>query len=194
MSKDALVRKWNDRYKDGDPDQARPADVLADYMFLLPDSGRALEVACGLGGNAILMASHGLDTQAWEIADQAVDAINRFAPNHYLPLQAYCRDAVLEPPEPASFDVITCTRFLDRSLCPHLARALRPGGLLFYQTFTRLRVHGGGPSNPDFLLRDGELLDLFRALQPVVYTELRDLGDITQGFRDQAMLIARQRR
>nr|WP_301289448.1 class I SAM-dependent methyltransferase [Natronocella acetinitrilica] len=159
-------------------------------MHLLPTAGSALDVACGIGGNGILLASHGLETSAWDVSDVAVDAINRFASNHYLPLTGAVRDAVTDPPAPGSVDVIACTRFLDRSLCPALAAALKPGGLLFYQTFTRLRVHGGGPSNPDYLLKDGELLSLFPTLSPVIYVEERDLGDIAQGFRDQAMLVA----
>ncbi len=192
MSRRDLVDKWNSRYQGADPDRAQAAEVLAWYMYLLPGSGTALDVASGLGGNAILMAGHGLDTEAWDLSDQAVAALNRFAPNHYLPLRAVCRDVVSKPPDLECFDVIACSRFLDRSVCPALSAALRPGGLLFYQTFTRLRVHGGGPGNPDYLLGDGELQRLFADLQPVVYMELRDLGDITQGFRDQAMLIARK--
>lgn len=184
--------RWNARYRGREPDDAGPAEVLAWHSHLLPRQGRALDVAAGLAANGIRLAGHGLDTEAWDVSDVAVAAVNRFARERFLPLTARIRDVQARPPEAESFDVIVVSRFLHRPLCAALVAALRPGGLLLYQTFTRLKVNGGGPSNPDFLLESGELLQLFAALQPVVYREERDLGDLSSGFRDQAMLVARK--
>ena len=90
----------------------------------------------------------------------------------------------------ATFDVVVVVRFLERALCDAIAAALRPGGLLFYQTFTRERS-GPGPSNPDFLLAPGELLGLFPGLQTVYYREDRLIGDLAAGLRGEALLVAR---
>ena len=103
------------------------------------------------------------------------------------------RDVVVHPPGPESFDIIIVTRFLERDLAPQLARALRIDGLLFYQTFTRTRVSDAGPGNLDYRLADGELLVLFSTLQVLVYREEGKVGDISRGFRDEAMMIARKR-
>jgi len=70
------------------------------------------------------------------------------------------RDVVSRPPEPESADVIVVSRFLQRSLCSKLCDALRPNGVLFYQTFT------SGLSNPDYLLKENELPELFASLTP----------------------------
>jgi tellurite methyltransferase len=75
------------------------------------------------------------------------------------------RDVSEQPPLPDSFDVIVVCRFLDRNLCPAIAAALKPGGILFYQTFTQ------GLSNPDYLLRNNELITLFSELDILEYHE-----------------------
>ncbi len=82
--------------------------------------------------------------------------------------------------------------FLDRCLAPALIQALKHNGLLFYQTFTRTCVNEGGPKNPEFRLAENELLRLFADLQVVVYHEEGKIGNTTQGFRNEALLIARK--
>jgi hypothetical protein len=77
-------------------------------------------------------------------------------------------------------------------LTAQLIAALRPHGLLFYQTFTRTRIGDSGPHNPAYLLEDGELLAMFVALEPLVYREEGRVGDTRRGFRGQAMLVARK--
>jgi len=183
-------QQWNTRYATADVAGAEPAEVLAWHSHLLPRRGQAVDLACGLAGNGIFLARRGMQVEAWDFSERAVTAVNAFAASHGLPLSAHVRDVVEQPPALDSFDVVVVSRFLHRPLCAALVAALRPGGLLFYQTFTRRKVTGRGPSNPDFLLADGELLELFRDLQPVIYREERDIGDPASGLRDQAMLVA----
>jgi tellurite methyltransferase len=61
---------------------------------------------------------------------------------------------------------------------PELVKALQPGGLLIYKGYTRGQAKfGGGPTNPDYLFRENELLNAFRGLQVLHYAELiRDCG------------------
>jgi len=100
---------------------------------------------------------------------------------------------VAQPPEAGSFDVIVVAHFLERALAPALMAALRPGGLLFYQTFIKEKVTDRGPGNPSYRLGRNELLKLFPSLEVVVYREEARIGDTTRGFRDQAMLVASKR-
>ena len=69
-------------------------------------------------------------------------------------------------------------------------KALKPGGLLFYQTYSQAAVSDAGPSSANFRLDDNELLKLFATLKVRVYREERLLGDIKSGWRDMAMLVA----
>jgi SAM-dependent methyltransferase len=59
----------------------------------------------------------------------------------------------------ASFDAVIVTHYLHRPLFDRLIEALRPGGVLIYETFMTGNAALGKPSNPDFLLQPGELLD-----------------------------------
>jgi len=185
-----LREKWDTCYSAASPLDARAAEVLTENRHLLPGRGAALDVAAGLGGNAFVLARQGLDTQAWDLSRVAVALVRGYARETKLPVTAITRDVIAHPPAPESFEVIVVSGFLHRELCPAIAAALRPGGLLFYQTHCRHRCSSGGPSNPAFLLEDGELLQLFHTLSPIVYREERQLGDPFCGFRDRAMLVA----
>ena len=82
--------------------------------------------------------------------------------------------------------------FLDRDIIPALVRALKPGGLIYYQTFTRQRVSDRGPQCDAYRLDDQELLHLFAGLQVLFYREEGYAGDVQQGCRDEAMYIGRK--
>ena len=191
MDKTPLTAKWDGRYRDAGG-VARPMWCLEENAHLLPSGGTALDLACGLGGNALFLAGQGLETTAWDLSKVAVDRINQEAGARGLPLAAEVRDVEARPPTPGSFDVVTVGRFLDRSLAHAIGAALRPGGVLFYQTFTREHVHDRGPTNPSFRLAPNELLALFATLRVLVYREEGTAGDTARGFRDEAMLVARQ--
>lgn len=182
MADEAARQKWDSRYRDS-PRGANPvAEVLRNNRDRLPHHGVALDLACGLGSNALFLAECGLEVHAWDISPVAIDILDTERKKRGLPLQTAVRDCVAQPPEPNRFDVIIVSRFLERSLCPAIIAALRQGGLLFYQTFTHRKHETHGPSNPRYLLHRDELLTLFTELEVVYYCE-----------GDEAMLIARKR-
>jgi tellurite methyltransferase len=184
--------KWNDRYRaaTGEP---MASEVLRENLHLLPNGGHALDLACGLGANAILLAQQGLEVDAWDIADVAVAALHTAALRHQLPLHAEVRDVEVHPPEAATFDVIVVSHFLDRGIIPALIQALKPGGLIYYQTFTRQCVSDRGPQRQKFRLAEQELLQLFSSLQVLFYREEGRIGDVQKGFRDEAMFVGRKK-
>lgn len=183
---------WDRRYRDSITEQP-PALVLSAQAHLLPATGMALDLACGLGANALLLARRGLETWAWDISPVAIGRLDGYVDQAGLAIHTEVRDVVLRPPEPARFDVIVVSRFLERSLAPFLQAALRPGGLLFYQTFTKTRTgEATGLRNPDFLLDDNELLRLFAPLRVRFYRKEGLLGDTARGIRNEALLIAQK--
>ncbi|MGB5832726.1 MAG: class I SAM-dependent methyltransferase [Thiohalocapsa sp.] len=188
---DGPQRKWDDRYRAAS-DQRPASQVLIENLHLLPARGRALDLACGLGANALLLARQGLEVSAWDLSPVAVERLRGIAAAERLGVAAVVRDVEQWPPEPRSFDVIVVAHFLDRNLAPAISAALRSGGLLYYQTFSRESVSGSGPSSPRFRLERGELLGLFADLIPRVYREEGTLGDTVQGLRDEAMIIAQR--
>ncbi|MEJ2619686.1 MAG: methyltransferase domain-containing protein [Candidatus Thiodiazotropha sp.] len=184
--------KWDQRYADEEK-VARPAEVLLNNAHLLPKQGSALDLACGLGGNALFLAGKGLEVEAWDLSAVAIQRLVQTAKQHNLNnLIAQLRDVEKQPPSAQQFDVIVVSYFLERGLIPALIQALRPDGLIFYQTFTQQAVSEDGPKNPSFRLADQELLQLFRDLRVRVYREEARLGDLSLGRRDVAMLVAQK--
>lgn len=183
--------KWNQRYQQN---SAIPSAslVLSQNQHLLPKAGVALDVACGLGGNALLLAEQGLETHAWDIASVAIEQLEQAAEQAQLDIKTQAIDIRPENLPANSYDVITVSHYLDRDLCDAIARALKPNGILFYQTYCQQKVDDKGPKNPEYLLADNELIRLFSTLNVRVYREEALLGDHEQGWRNQAMLVAQK--
>ena len=184
--------KWNGIYAAGEGGESSAAKVLAENTHLLPDTGCALDLACGRGANALLLARHGLDTHAWDISRLAISGLQQRAAEHGLSVLAETRDVTVVPLPANYFDVIVVSHFLERSIVSGLIAALKEHGLVYYQTFTRDRIDDSGPRNPAYRLARNELLQLFRGLEILYYREDGLVGDTTGGFRNEAMLIARK--
>lgn len=172
--------KWDQRYRGTDA-EPRAAAVLADNLHWLPKQGLALDLACGLGGNALLLAQRGLQVEAWDLSPVAIARLTERAAG--LPLTAHVVDIHAGALGKARYDVITVSYFLDRGLAPAIIDALRPNGLLFYQTYTQTRLDRG-PTNPAWRLYPNELPELFAPLNALLYRE--------EPGSDVAMLIARK--
>jgi SAM-dependent methyltransferase len=185
--------KWDGIYAQCAAALPEAAEVLRGHAFLLPPSGAALDLACGLGGNALLLARAGLLTEAWDISAVALNKLQQRAAAERLAIRTRCADIRPGCFAPGSFDVIAVSRFLDRALCPAIIAALKPDGLLFYQTYTREKTAAHGPQNPAYLLAENELLQLFSALRIVFYCEHGMIGDLAQGLRNEAQLIGQKR-
>lgn len=192
MTANSDADKWNRVYAEGDHSNLQAANVLKQNTHLLPVAGKALDVACGLGANALLLAQCGLQTSAWDISQTAIDKLRSRSLELNIPLQAETRNIIALPPEPGSFDVIVVSRFLERTLIPMLIAALRDDGLIYYQTFIKDKTNDAGPRNPDYRLDRNELLSLFQSLQITFYREEGTLGDLNKGIRNEAMLIAQR--
>jgi 2-polyprenyl-3-methyl-5-hydroxy-6-metoxy-1,4-benzoquinol methylase len=186
------IAAWNKRYQTA-ADTLIPCQVLAEYSYLLPSSGTALDLACGLGANALLLAKKGLTTHAWDTSETAIQRLVAYAQTSKVSLQAEVRDVIRRPPATNQFDVIVVCHFLARELATALMNALKINGLLFYQTFTLSCVDTQGPRNPLFRLTDNELLKLFNPLQVVIYREEGLLGETTRGFRNEALFIGQKK-
>jgi SAM-dependent methyltransferase len=134
-----------------------PSVWVGRFASLIPRGGTVLDLACGNGRHARLLASLGY---AVEAVDHNADAL---APLADVP-GIETRHANLEggpwPYYGRVFDGIVVTNYLHRPLMPHLARALAEGGVLIYETFMIGNERFGRPSNPAHLLRVGELLEV----------------------------------
>ena len=144
-----------------------PSPWLIENAALLPRGGTVLDVACGRGRHALLMASAGFAVRAIDRNPDAIAFLGETAARMNLRIDAAVVDLETNPaPDlPSSnYDAILGFNYLHRSLMPALRNALAPGGRIFYETFTTRQAERGHPKNPDFLLRDGELAQLMAPL------------------------------
>jgi SAM-dependent methyltransferase len=150
-----------------------PAAALVEALRDHAPSGRtALDLACGSGRNAVYLALQGYDVTAYDILPDAVAKANDLAWRSGTSIRAVQRDlAFAGALDDDSADVVAVVRYLDRALFPALQRAVRPGGILVYETFTVEQAAIGHPRNPRFLLESEELAHAFPALETVVYRE-----------------------
>ncbi len=186
----SIKDKWDRIYSN--PSVSAPADVLVDNHFLLPRKGCALDLACGLGENAMFLAKNGLDVHAWDISSVALNRLKQNAQQKSLHVSI--KQVFIEPkvlPKMA-FDVIVLSHFLDRSLSNAIMEGLKRDGLLFYQTYVREKITSVGPKNPDFLLARNEMLKLFQPLKIVFYRENGLIGDLQCGERNEALFIGQK--
>ena len=145
-----------------------PSPWLIDNADLLPRDGRkVLDVACGRGRHALLLASAGFDVHAIDRDPDAIAFLRATAERLRLSLTADVVDLESEAPPnlaAARYDAVFVFNYLHRPLMPALRAALKPGGRLFYETFTMRQAERGHPKNPAFLLNDGELAQLVAPL------------------------------
>lgn len=125
--------------------------------------GPVLDVASGAGRHARLFAQRGLEVVAVDREPQQIPGV-RF-------VQADLEDASPWPFPGERFGAIVVTNYLHRPLLPVLAAALADGGFLIYETFMAGNERFGRPSNPDYLLRPGELLEAFARLTVVAFEQ-----------------------
>lgn len=193
MPDEALREKWDRRYREADPAGARPGAVLTANTSLLPADGQALDLACGLGGNAQWLARRGLEVDALDLSPVAIAKLKALSVQEGLPIHPRVVDAATGSLPTAKYDLVVVTYFLERTLAPVITRSLKPGGLLAYQTFTRSPARQHGPGNPAFLLERNELLRLFADLTIVAYREDDEVGAGESPRRGEAWLLAQKR-
>ena len=191
---DVISRKWDAIYAQLDVENSLPVSVLTENEFLLPKAGTALDLACGVGANALFLARHGMTVTGWDISIVAIDKLSTHATQQGLNINA-CQEKInVESFTGSSFDVIVVSRFLDRTLSDAIIEALKPEGLLFYQTFTREKMMQNPPNNPDYLLTENELLTLFSPLRVIFYRENALIGEPLRGLRNETQFVGQKRK
>lgn len=140
------------------------------FARLIPPGGEVLDLACGSGRHVRLLASLGHRVEA---ADRDADALSRLSGVAGVTVRVADLEHGPWPYAGRRFSGIVVTNYLHRPLLPLIEGALAEGGVLIYETFMLGNERFGRPSNPDFLLRPHELLELAQAagLGVVAYEE-----------------------
>lgn len=127
---------------------------------------QVLDVACGAGRHVRWFAQRGCRVTAIDRDAEALEPLRTIAE-----VQAADLEQGSWPLAGRRFDAVVVTHYLWRDLWPALLASVAPQGWLLYETFAAGQETVGRPSNPDFLLRPGELLDVVRGTLRVVAYE-----------------------
>ena len=190
--------KWDRIYSANVLQEPKACWVLSEYAYLLPESGKAVDIASGRGANALLLAGAGLQTTAIDISPVGMEQLQSSAQKRSLNIDTRVEDlsAVSQGTEPLGteqWDVIVVSNYLQRELFESIVRALRTDGLLYFETFVKNKSdHTVGPANPEYLLDNNELLNGFASLSIRVFFDLQQTGSCDQGLRNKSCLIAQK--
>ena len=145
-----------------------PSSWITAWAGLVPSGTTVLDLAAGKGRHTAFFADRGHRVTA---LDREVDAL---VPSDTIEvIAADLEDGSPWPLAGRRFGAIVVTNYLHRPLFPALFEALLPGSILLYETFMQGNERFGKPSRPEFLLKDGELLDLVRDRFSVTAYEAR---------------------
>ncbi len=147
-----------------------PSPWVVRFAPLVPQGGPVLDLAAGGGRHTCLFLERGHRVTA---VDRDTAVLTTLAGPLLETIAADLEDGRPWPLAGRRFAGIVATNYLHRPLFPVLIEALAPGGALIYETFAAGNERFGKPSNPDFLLRPGELLDAVRGrLRVVAYEDI----------------------
>jgi SAM-dependent methyltransferase len=167
-----------------------PKQLLRTYEHLLPNAGLALDAASGVAINGLYLARRGLHVIALDISAYALHLGVETARSDHLPLDAAVYDLSSHPWLPLSaFDIILNFHFLERATLPVYDSSLKPGGLLFFESFVKLKNQ---PDTPAYYLEPGELLNSYRIYETIYYNESRQPPSSRHPERGLAQLVARK--
>lgn len=150
-----------------------PVEFLREHINTLP-KGKALDVAMGEGRNAVFLAKNGFEVDGCDISEVAIKKAQKLAEENNVNIHAFIADLETYKLPKDTYDVIVCFYYLQRDLIPQIKEALKPGGMIMYETYTIENAERGfdGPKNKDYLLKSNELLNLFIDFKIIYYREL----------------------
>ena len=166
-------KTWDERYEQVSDLPKEPVSFLKEHIYRLP-RGKALDLAMGIGRNAIFLATYGYEVDGIDISEVAVEKVRSLAQKKSLLIHARKADLTNYQISENTYDVILNFYFLERPLIPQIKKGLKQGGMILFETYTIEQPHYGRPHNPAYLLKPNELLHSFGDLHIIYYHERVD--------------------
>ena len=164
--------KWDHKYETPDYITGKePVELLKDHSDMLDGKGSALDIASGEGRNAVFAAENGYQTLAVDISTTGLEKAHALADEKGVSIKTQLVDLDNWKIKQNAFDIILCFNFLDRQIFPAIKCALKPGGLMFYETFT-VDYLKYSSFKREWVLEHNELIDAFSELRILYYREV----------------------
>jgi tellurite methyltransferase len=175
-------------------DPLKPAKLIRDFENLFsPEDpeGRIIDLACGEGHNGLFLAMKGCRVILADRSEESLQRARKLAAGVGVQVAFWRVDLEEEgvnPLEGRTYDGILVFRYLHRPLLPSIKKALNPGGILIYETYTIEQAQYGKPRNPKHLLEPGELRRWFGDWEVLHYHE----GILPDPTRAMAGIVCRK--
>ncbi len=181
-----------------DSSSSTPSPFLVKHAQHIPQ-GRVLDLACGAGRHAIHLAKQGYEVVGLDRNSEALALLLQTAQDQHLPNLAV-RELDLEtdvdnPPSLGEneFTGVVVFNYLHRPIFPKIIHALKPGGILIYETFLiDNHHHYQHPRRKEFCLDYNELLSLVHELRVLHYDEGQHPDQAGQNTPFTARLVAQK--
>ncbi len=138
---DAERQHWNERHAASAATARPPSAFLLKYAHILPRQGAALDLACGTGENAVLLAKD-MDVTAVDVSDVAIEIakekVERAGLRGRVRLVTQNAASFLAAEGDGKYALVACINFFDQAVVPGMKRVLSPGGTIAVQAFTTL--------------------------------------------------------
>lgn len=172
--------RWNRKYTERGMEQVKqePSPWLVQHENLLKgilkkqaNGNKAIDIACGGGRNSFYLADLGFEVEAVDISDVATDWLKEKAALQNKSVFPICKDLSEMSLIENQYQVICNFYYLNHNLFQEYLKALVPGGLLFFETFTKDHSMFNPNMRTSFCLDRNELLNAFRSLHILHYQE-----------------------
>lgn len=170
-------RKWNQKYS-AMIEQGQSPSVNPRLMEWTPSltGGICLDLACGLGGNSLYLAEKGYQVSAVDISEIAIHYLNHAAKQQQLDVVGKVIDLDEFKLPNDCYDLIVITFFLDRRLFTEIKRAVKPGGLVFMETYYNSPLNTKPSVSKEYKLASQELIDQFSDWNLIHFAEDEERG------------------
>ena len=161
--------RWNKRYKEK-PFRTWVEPLLEKYVDRA-NVGYALDIACGEGRNTHFLAEKGFEVDAVDLSDYALSQVKDDSRIHKIEA-----DLDFYTLEKNKYDLVVNINYLNRRFFHQIKEALKPEGVVIFETFIIAHGDFDNPQNPEYLLRRNELLHAFIDLDIIYYEERLDVN------------------
>jgi len=167
-----IQQRWDQRWREKASHADQQTDPWLQQIAFMLVPGKALDVACGMGRNAVYLAERGFSVTAVDVSPVALDLLKAEAEIRGLDIETRLIDLESQPRLPdGPFDLLLNIFYLHRPLLPDLLKRVTAGGMAVFRTFSRAGPAQFGSVNPEFALRPGELLEIFAGWDVLFHEE-----------------------
>ncbi len=185
-------KKWDEKYHDK-PDllDVRPPSKFVRNYHDRCEGKQALDLACGSGRHTLFLSEKGFLVDAVDISTVALEKLREKMGDSVTLIEA---DLDEYTPKQNHYDMIVMTNFLDRDLIARCYDALKDGGVFVIETYMEDDENEKQDSNPDFLLREDELVQVFyNGFKRLAYDEFWNEDFEKYRMKKQAIVVQKGR-